>query len=165
MMRRSPASGVTVTETPASLPGMSRDGLLELWADHFGLPPPKAASRPLLERAVAYAMQERQSGGLSSRSRRDLIRIAGQSNGRKRREIVDMKAHGNKMTARPRRTEAATLSLQPGMRLVREWQGRSHVVDVQKDGFVWNGKTYRSLSSVASGITGAKWSGPRFFRL
>ena len=165
MTKRSPVSGVTTNETLESLPAMSREELLERWAGHFKLPPPKAASRPLLERAVAYAMQERQSGGLSSRSRRDLIRIAGQSNGRKRREIVAMKAHGNKMTARPRRTEAATLSLQPGMRLVREWQGRSHVVDVQKDGFVWNGKTYRSLSSVASGITGAKWSGPRFFRL
>ena len=147
------------------MPAISRDALLQLWSDHYGLPPPKAASRPLLERAVAYAMQERQFGGLASRSRRDLIRIAGWPNGRKRREIVDVKAQGNEMTARPLRTEAATLSLQPGMRLVREWQGRSHVVDVQKDGFVWNGKTYRSLSSVASGITGAKWSGPRFFRL
>lgn len=50
-----------------------------------------------------------------------------------------------------------------GARLVREWNGREHVVDVTVDGYVWNGRTWRSLSAIAKEITGAKWSGPRFF--
>ncbi|MDP3459099.1 MAG: DUF2924 domain-containing protein [Hyphomonas sp.] len=46
---------------------------------------------------------------------------------------------------------------------MREWNGREHVVDVTVDGYVWNGRTWRSLSAIAKEITGAKWSGPRFF--
>ena len=59
----------------------------------------------------------------------------------------------------------ASASLKPGTRLVREWNGRTHVVDVSEDGFVFDGKTYASLSAIAKRITGAHWSGPRFFGL
>lgn len=52
-----------------------------------------------------------------------------------------------------------------GTRLVREWNGRTHVVEVTQDGFVMDGKNYRSLSAIAKRITGAHWSGPRFFGL
>ena len=33
------------------------------------------------------------------------------------------------------------------------------------DGIEWRGQRYRSLSVVARKITGARWSGPRFFGL
>ena len=56
-----------------------------------------------------------------------------------------------------------TPALRPGGRLIREWNGVSHVVDVTEDGFDWRGKRYRSLSAIALAITGTKWSGPRFF--
>ena len=59
----------------------------------------------------------------------------------------------------------ASPHLRPGTRLVREWNGRTHVVDVSEDGFAFDGKTYRSLSAIAKRITGAHWSGPRFFGL
>jgi hypothetical protein len=52
-----------------------------------------------------------------------------------------------------------------GTRLVREWGGKAHVIDVVPAGFQWSGQTYRSLSEVARAITGARWSGPRFFGL
>jgi hypothetical protein len=51
----------------------------------------------------------------------------------------------------------------PGTRLVREWNGKSHVVEVVDTGFAWHGQTYRSLSAIASLITGSRWSRPRFF--
>ncbi|MEM6658741.1 MAG: DUF2924 domain-containing protein [Pseudomonadota bacterium] len=41
----------------------------------------------------------------------------------------------------------------------------THVVDVTEDGFVWNRRSYRSLSAIAREITSAHWSGPRFFGL
>lgn len=41
----------------------------------------------------------------------------------------------------------------------------THVVDVIDGGFVWNGQRYTSLSPIARAITGARWSGPRFFGL
>ena len=36
---------------------------------------------------------------------------------------------------------------------------------VLEDGFRWQGRHYRSLSRIAREITGARWSGPRFFGL
>jgi hypothetical protein len=51
------------------------------------------------------------------------------------------------------------------MRLVREGNGKSHMVEVVEAGFAWQGKTYRSLSAIATLITGTRWSGPRFFGL
>jgi Protein of unknown function (DUF2924) len=50
-------------------------------------------------------------------------------------------------------------------RLVREWRGVTHTVLVHADGFEWNGRRYRSLTVIAHEITGAHWSGPRFFSL
>ena len=32
-------------------------------------------------------------------------------------------------------------------------------------GFAWRGNRYESLSEIAREITGARWSGPRFFGL
>ena len=55
--------------------------------------------------------------------------------------------------------------IKPGSRLVREWHGRTHTVCVTDDGFDFQGKTYRSLTKIALHITGAQWSGPRFFGL
>jgi hypothetical protein len=55
--------------------------------------------------------------------------------------------------------------LKPGTVLVREWNSQPHRVMVMDEGFVWNGKTYDSLSNIASAITGTKWNGPRFFGL
>ena len=57
------------------------------------------------------------------------------------------------------------LTLKEGGRLLREWNGVTHTVEVLEDGYRWNGDTYRSLSAVARAITGARWSGPRFFGL
>ncbi len=52
-----------------------------------------------------------------------------------------------------------------GTRLIREWQGVEHVVTVTRDGYEWQGRPYKSLSSVARGITGTRWSGWVFFGL
>ena len=50
-----------------------------------------------------------------------------------------------------------------GTQLVREWNGRTHTVHVTDKGYVMSGVTYSSLSAAAKAITGAHWSGPRFF--
>lgn len=57
------------------------------------------------------------------------------------------------------------MTLTPGSKLAREWQGRRHEVDVLEQGFQHNGTTYRSLSEVARAITGTRWNGLRFFGL
>jgi hypothetical protein len=53
----------------------------------------------------------------------------------------------------------------PGTVLTREWEGQHHRVMVLDGGFVWQGRSYRSLSEIAKAITGTKWNGPRFFGL
>ena len=60
---------------------------------------------------------------------------------------------------------APPISLRPGTRLVREWRGVTHTVLIHADGIEWRGQRYRSLTVVARKITGARWSGPRFFGL
>lgn len=62
-------------------------------------------------------------------------------------------------------TKARAIRLKPGARLVREWHGEAHEVLVVEGGFLWRGERRRSLSVIASEITGTHWSGPRFFGL
>ena len=53
--------------------------------------------------------------------------------------------------------------LRPGTRLIREWHGKVYEVSVLENGYLWDGRTYNSLSRVAASITGTWQSGPRFF--
>ena len=53
--------------------------------------------------------------------------------------------------------------LKPGARLVRAWAGQMHTVALLEDGFEYDGERYPSLTKIAARITGAHWSGPRFF--
>ena len=109
--------------------------------------PPRRISRDLLIRALAYRIQERALGGLSPSTRRLLAKVA-----------ADASAHRSiERMPQP--------SLKPGTVLLREWHGAQHQVIVGEDGIVFQGKRYKSLSQVASRITGTKWSGPRFFGL
>ena len=55
--------------------------------------------------------------------------------------------------------------LKTGTTLVRQWRGHTHTVLVHEDGFEYEGQRYRSLTVIAERITGAHWSGPRFFGL
>src|ERR1700730_1361813 len=117
------------------------------WRRFHRTPPPMRLSRDLLTRGVAYKLQERAYGGLSTAIARKLERASAVPLGRG--------------AAKP----APTIALKPGTRLVREWRGVTHMVLIHADGIEWRGQRYRSLSLVARKITGARWSGPRFFGL
>jgi len=111
---------------------------------------PPQISRDLLMRAVAYRLQELEFGGLPKWARQSLAGATANSQPSKRNE-------GTSKPAEPR--------LKPGARLVREWRGRTHTVMALDDGFEFEGRLYRSLTQIAREITGAHWSGPRFFGL
>ena len=104
-------------------------------------------SRELLTRAITYKLQERALGGLSNSTLRKL------------------ESRNVEPTGGDARKATAPISLKPGTRLVREWRGVTHTVLVHADGVEWNGRRYRSLTVIAGEITGAHWSGPRFFGL
>ncbi len=48
---------------------------------------------------------------------------------------------------------------------MREWNGVAHIVDIVEGGYRYRSKQYKSLTAIAYEITGARWSGPRFFGL
>jgi hypothetical protein len=132
----------------AALSVLQHRELIGLWIKHYRNPPPKPVSRKLLIRAIAYAIQVKHYGGLPKRTRRELLRIAQES-----------RSSAKKDDALPRRT------LSPGTRLMRDWHGYNHSVEVTNAGFLWNGRTYRSLSIIAREITGSNRNGPKFFGL
>lgn len=129
---------------------LSRNELRARWQAIHRTPPPRGIHRGLLEHAISWHEQAKRHGGLPAWVERQL------GSGRR------PKHQGQ---APKRKTADRGTSLQRGTRLVREWGGRTHVVDVTADGFVWNGRHYRSLTAIAKAITGARWSGPRFFGL
>jgi hypothetical protein len=131
----------------AALPTLSAQELRERWQDLRCGEPIAPASRDLMIREVAYKMQERAHGGLAPAIKRRLHVLA---------EEFERNGAG---------ALAPAPLLKPGTRLLREWQGRTHTVIVLDDGFDYEGERYASLTQIARRITGARWSGPRFFGL
>jgi hypothetical protein len=128
------------------LRSLALDELRGEWRRLFASEPPQI-SRDLLVLGLAYRLQEIDQGGLGKATRRKLKTIA--KNLRKTGRVGP----------------TPSLALKPGARLVREWRGRAHTVTVTEDGFAYAGTSYSSLTKIAKKITGAHWSGPRFFGL
>ena len=129
----------SVKDEVAALATLSPAQLRERWKQVTGAVVPKV-SPGLLRLALAYELQAMTYGGLSRQTQQRLVQIAA------------AKTH--------------TRDVQPGMRLVREWNETVHVVLVDEDNAIhWNGRQWRSLSEVARAITGTRWSGPAFFGL
>ncbi len=147
-MRRA-RNRVKVADELEAIPTLSRAELVERWTTIHRRPPPKGLSRRLLEYTAAYDVQAREYGGLKPAIRRKL------------RQVVSGAEEQARLVGRDERAK----SLSPGTRLMREWRGRTHWVDVLETGFLCDGKHYDSLSQIARAITGARWSGPRFFGL
>ena len=127
-----------LAEQLIALATMSLADLGPEWERVHRAPAPQIAA-DLLRLGIAYRLQERALGGLSRATAGALRKRAGQT----------------------RAGEGA----RPGTRLVRSWNGRTISVLVEEDGFVWEDRRYRSLSAIAREVTGAAWSGPRFFGL
>ena len=109
--------------------------------------PPKAFGPDLLRRCIAHTIQEKAYGGLPPATRRLLDQLV---------KAASVKPNGR--LELPRR-------IKPGSELVRSWNGKTYRVTVVTDGFAYGGKTFASLSEIATGITGTRWNGPRFFGL
>jgi hypothetical protein len=136
----------------AQLRDLDLRGLRARWNSVFRRHPPLHLPRHLLFAVLAYRLQADLLGDITPDTAR-LLKQIGTS--RTTLEVVHLASEFDR-----RRTE-----LKPGTVLVREWNSQPHRVMVMDEGFVWNGKTYDSLSNIASAITGTKWNGPRFFGL
>ena len=139
-----------VTPRIDNLGQLSRAELRVLWEREFGFKAPPSFGRDILGLGIAHVRQERRHGGLAKPFARELDRLLA-------RVIQD------DMTGAPAAPQ--TPLPRTGTVLVREWRGVTHDVTVVENGFLWNGKTHQSLSTIARTITGTHWNGPRFFGL
>lgn len=129
----------SIEEEVAALATMSPAQLRARWEAVVRSPVPKI-SDGMLRMAIGYELQAKALGGLSREARR----------------VLDERINGRRRT----------MSVSPGTRLAREWNGTVHIVTIAEDGgILWNDRRWRSLSEVARAITGTRWSGPLFFGL
>jgi len=116
------------------------------WLQLYRTDPPVGLSRDLIIRTLAHRVQERIHGGVGRALGRRLQSLAG-----------GLEKGGASFSP--------GIVLKTGTTLVRQWRGHTHTVLVREGGFEYEGERYRSLTVIAERITGAHWSGPRFFGL
>lgn len=112
------------------------------WHRRVGTVAPPAFGSGLMARALAYELQAAALGRLGK---------------------TEVKRLG--ASAEPSNARSSASALKPGTWLSRTWHGEVHQVVVLESGFEYHSQRYASLSEVARRITGAHWSGPRFFGL
>jgi hypothetical protein len=142
----------TVEAEIARLRGLDAKVLRARWRTSFGQDAPTHLARHLLFAMLAYRLQAEAMGDLDAETVRFLKQV----------DLAPSKQAAVPLT---QAFERRTRGLSPGTLLTREWSGQRHRVMVLDGGFVWEGRTYRSLSEIAKVITGTKWNGPRFFGL
>ena len=133
-----------LTKRIAEIETWDRDQCLETWYELVGETPGSRLSLKFLRKALIHETQCKELGGLTPSVRRAL--------------------KANSPLEKPT-NNARSSTFPKGTQLVREWNGRVYRVNVIADGFEMDGQRFSSLSAVAKRITGAEWSGPRFFGL
>lgn len=161
-MRR---SNVDVADQVTALASLPRNELTARWQKAHGSSPPKGIRHELLVRSAAWHLQARHFGGLSPATRRALKAAMAEVEQAMVKPPSPSIGHCNLADSADILGHRRRSQCSPGARLLRDWNGKTHVVDVIEDGFVFQAKVYRSLTAIARQITGAHWSGPRFFGL
>jgi hypothetical protein len=147
--RKDRLQGLALAEPDGEIAGLvdrSTQELRRAWRTLHHTGPPLGLSRDLIIRGLADKLQQRAHGGPSRALQRRLRTLAAESEKGARSFDPDG-------------------VLKNGSTLVRQWRGHTHTVFIREDGFEYDGGQYRSLTVIAERITGAHWSGPRFFGL
>lgn len=139
-----------ISQQIAHIMTMGQGELQSAWVMHCRGKPPAFLPRSILARLLAYRVQAANHGDVSPAHQRFIDRVA-----------KDLAAGNRAPDLRP----DDRFQFKPGTVLVREHDGEQHRVTVLTDGFAWNGQLHKSLSAVASAITGTRWNGHRFFGL
>ena len=106
----------------AAIAAMDVYHLRELWREQEQSEPPAGLTKDLLARVLTYRLQERAFGGVSASTSRLLRSFDKQDTERLRHIKI-------------------------GSVLIREHEGERHEVIAVPGGFLWQGRTYESLSS------------------
>jgi hypothetical protein len=129
----------------ARLDDLDVAALRVMWRARFKTKPPRTQSGQILRLEIAWRLQAAIEGDLDRITRRRLTELA--------------------TGARASKPSVKAKTIWPiGTRLVRDWRGETHRVDVTADGFVHAGIVHRSLTAVARKISGVHRSGRKFFQ-
>ncbi len=126
------------------LENKSVEELREIYDKIMPSPIKTHVSKDYLKPRIAYRLQELALGGLREEIKSKLLKIADNQNCQNRIE--------------PRK-------LLPGTKICKKWGDVIHEVEVLRDGFVYAGQNFKSLSAIAKVITGTKWNGLKFFKI
>jgi hypothetical protein len=140
----------------ARLRAMSLDDLAGRYASEFGRTP-KIRHREYLWKRIAWKIQERRFGGLSTVAQSKLENLIA--------EIELPPAEDTRQVTGKLRGPHKPGMPSTGTILIKDWNGQRIHVEVLEKGFAYNGNTYRSLSAVAKAVTGTHWNGRLFFGL
>lgn len=151
-IRKQPPAPRSLDDEIAQLRDLDLSGLRARWKSVFRRLPPAHLPRHLLLGVLTYRVQADALGDLAPDTARMLKQIGSTPN---KADVTTLSAE----------LAQRRVVLRAGTTLTREWNGRSHRVIVMVDGFVWNGRTFDSLSAIAFAITGTRWNGHRFFGL
>lgn len=121
--------------------------LREKWAQAWGMKPHKGIGRSMLEKSILFRVTENQERTLKPEHQQKLRTL-----------VTQYKRNPNCF-------DHSQYNLKPGMRIVKNYQGRRHSILVKQNGFEYKEKHYTSLSSIAFDITGTRWNGYIFFGL
>jgi hypothetical protein len=132
------------------------------YAEVFG-EPTRSGNKEFLIKRIAWRLQSQAEGGLSDRARCRAEQLA---------RDADIRLTPPKATASNGRTVTGTMPSAvddrfppPGTVITRDYKGQTLRVTVLQNGFEYEGEVYRSISAVATAITGSHLSGIAFFNL
>jgi hypothetical protein len=141
----------TVLRQLAALKTLDKSALKAKWHEYF-LEDPPAYNEDLLRKRLAWRIQEMYFGGFSSSVAEKM-------------HALEQEDPGATLTSKINEISKIPKGMLPGTRMVREWHGQRYEVVALEKGFSYNGQIFRSLSAIATAITGSKWSGKEFFGL
>lgn len=130
-------------DTPNLLKTLNKSELLKIWHKTTTLKPPNR--KEMLIRQIAWKLQAQKQGGLPKATRQLIVNLIGRGSRTKQYKPVDK------------------YIFDVGTVISRKFKGGIIQVYVTKGGFDYQGKSYKTLTTVASSICGYHQSGTVFF--
>jgi len=122
------------------------------------------ANKPYLVKKIAYKLQETAEGGLSDEAKMQIIDLIEKydpiNNKALRPQVVS--AGKNVVSIPFMRDKRLPI---PGTVIYKRYKSQNIHIKVLDKGFEYTDKYYRSLTAIASELTGAHWNGFSFFGL
>ncbi|MDP8265926.1 MAG: DUF2924 domain-containing protein [Candidatus Aceula meridiana] len=138
---------------------MPLDELQKKYKEVFESKEMPSSNKVLLWRKIAYRLQELEYGGLSNDTKNRINELIERYDPINNKMLRPQKAL-NKVKGAGRDTRLPI----PGAIIRKEYKGQILEVKVLEKGFEYQGQAYRTLSAVATAVTGIHWNGYLFFK-